>query len=191
MEYVVKNRLAYLALGGNKPSPAGPPQQTIIAALQALVGDSVRLLAVSRFFRTPAYPPGSGPEYVNAAACVATSLPAEALLTRLHAVEASFARVRQQRWAARTLDLDLIGIGQEVLPDAATVQSWIDLGPEQQRRKTPAELLLPHPRLQDRAFVLIPLAEIAPAWRHPLSGLNVADMVKALPEAAKAGISAF
>ena len=191
MESILKNRTAYIALGGNEASPAGPPARTILAALQELARDSVQLSAISRFYRTPAYPPGSGPEFVNAAACLTTSLSAEVLLARLHAVEARFGRERHGRWSARSLDLDLIGMEQEVSPDAATVQSWVDLPPDRQRREAPTQLLLPHPRLQDRAFVLIPLAEIAPAWRHPLSGLTVAAMVAALPEAAKAEITPF
>ena len=191
MESILKNRTAYIALGGNEASPVGPPDQTIIAALAALVNESIRLSAVSRFFRTPAYPPGSGPEFVNAAASVTTALSPEALLNRLHAVEARFGRERHGRWSARSLDLDLIGVDQDVFPDAATVRSWIDLPPDRQRSETPTQLLLPHPRLQDRAFVLIPLAEIAPAWRHPLTGKTVAQMAAALSEAAKAAITPF
>ena len=89
------------------------------------------------------------------------------------------------------MDLDLIAIEDEVIPDKGTLQSWIDLSPENQSLVTPRQLLLPHPRLQDRAFVLIPLAEIAAGWRHPLTGQTVAQMLAALPAVAKAEIRSF
>ena len=73
-----------------------------------------------------------------------------------------------------------------MLPDAATVKAWIGLDPERQRREAPGELILPHPRLQDRAFVLVPLAEVAADWRHPVLRLSIAEMLAALPDDRKA-----
>ena len=172
-----------VALGGNQTTQAGPPEDTLRAALVALQTESVRLCAVSRFYRTAAFPAGSGPDYVNAAAVLATDLPPEELLAHLHRIEAAFGRVRTARWGARTLDLDLIACGAAVRPDAAGLRRWIDLPPADQARLAPGELILPHPRLQDRAFVLVPLADVAPGWRHPLTGLTVADMRAALPAA--------
>ncbi len=191
MESILKHRLAYIAFGGNMLSPVGNPTVTCYLALGRLVSAAIQITAVSRFFRTPAYPAGSGPEFVNGAARLSTSLSAQALLERLHLIESQFARERRGRWSARTLDLDLIGIEQDVLPDKATVQAWMNLSPDCQRTETPTRLLLPHPRLQDRAFVLIPLAEIAPEWRHPLTGKTVAEMADALSDAAKAAITPF
>ena len=172
-------------------SPVGNSAVTSCRALERLASETIQITAVSRFFRSPAYPAGSGPEFVNGAARLTTSLSAQSLLERLHEIEAEFARERRGRWSSRTLDLDLIGIGQEIVPDAVTVQAWIDLSPDCQQREAPTRLLLPHPRLQDRAFVLIPLAEIAPAWRHPLTGKTVAEMADALADAAKAAITPF
>ncbi len=83
----------------------------------------------------------------------------------------------------RTLDIDLLAMGDSVLPDTKTQDSWRALAPEAQIRTTPDQLILPHPRLQDRAFVLVPLADVAPDWVHPRTGLTVLQMLDALPAA--------
>ena len=188
LESVLKNRLAAIALGGNWPSSAGDSVGTFVAALHDVSQDIGKIVSVSRFFRTPAFPPGSGPDFLNAVALVATGLDALAVLSALHAIEERYGRERLIRWGARTLDLDLLALGDDVLPDAATQSQWVTLSPDRQRTEAPDQIILPHPRLQDRAFVLIPFAEIAPLWRHPITGLTVAEMVKALPEADKAAI---
>ncbi|MCX8507492.1 MAG: 2-amino-4-hydroxy-6-hydroxymethyldihydropteridine diphosphokinase [Rhodobacteraceae bacterium] len=188
LESIQKDRRAILALGANKISHLGAVERTIAHALTQLGTESGKLLAVSRFYRTPAFPSGSGPDYVNCAATISTALPPAELLNHLHRIEAASGRVREARWGARTLDIDLIGIEDLILPDAEILQGWIDLPQAEQAKHTPDRLLLPHPRLQDRAFVLIPLAEIAPGWHHPLTGQTVAEMLASLPAAMKADV---
>ncbi len=171
-----------IALGANLPIGGQSPAETLRAALAALPGHGLRVAASSRLFATPCFPAGSGPDYVNAAARLeaAEAVAPRAVLAALHAVEAGFRRERRVRWGQRTLDLDLLAIGDTVLPDPETAARWRDLPAEAQVGETPDRLILPHPRLQDRAFVLVPLLDVAPDWRHPALGLTVAEMVARL-----------
>ncbi|WP_323008626.1 2-amino-4-hydroxy-6-hydroxymethyldihydropteridine diphosphokinase [Paracoccus sp. (in: a-proteobacteria)] len=182
--------LVLVALGANLTSSAGLPADSLRFALGKILElPQVVPLAVSRFWITPAFPPGSGPEYVNAAATFRCAYPPEQLLRELHAIEAELGRKRDGvRWQARGLDLDLLAHGDLVLPDAAMQQHWRDLPPTKQALLAPERLILPHPRMQDRGFVLAPLAEIAPGWVHPSLGLSVAQMLAALPPEALAGM---
>ncbi|MBS0563555.1 MAG: 2-amino-4-hydroxy-6-hydroxymethyldihydropteridine diphosphokinase [Proteobacteria bacterium] len=188
MEPNQKDRRAFLALGANRDSHLGPPEATIRHALGLLDGGETRLAAVSRFFRSAAFPAGSGPDYVNLVTEITTELQPDDLLLHLHRIEAGCGRVRAERWGARTLDLDLLAAGDRIAPDRETLAHWIGLDPQAQARLAPDRLILPHPRLQDRAFVLIPWSDIAPLWRHPLTGRTVAEMLAALPEAARAEV---
>ncbi len=174
-----------IALGANLPVDGQAPADTLRAALAALPGEGLEVAATSRLFATPCFPPGAGPDYVNAAARLeaATDLAPREILAALHRVEARFRRTRDVRWGQRTLDLDLLAMGETLLPDAETATRWRDLPPEHQVGETPDRLILPHPRLQDRAFVLVPLLDVAPDWRHPALGLAVRELAARLPAA--------
>tara|TARA_R110002049_G_scaffold117332_3_gene270719 strand:+ start:109551 stop:110159 length:609 start_codon:yes stop_codon:yes gene_type:complete len=181
-------RSLLIALGGNLPSSLGKPAETLSNALKMLKISGAVIRAVSPFYNTPAFPAGSGPDYVNAAAWLEAPWDPPAALQVLHRIEAQMGRERTQRWGQRTLDLDLLACDDLVMPDAKTHLSWRNLPLEAQIGRTPEQLILPHPRMQDRAFVLVPLADVAPDWRHPLLNISVRAMLDALPQADKAAV---
>ncbi|HVC60068.1 MAG TPA: 2-amino-4-hydroxy-6-hydroxymethyldihydropteridine diphosphokinase [Acetobacteraceae bacterium] len=153
-----------IALGANLVGPNGAPPlhtcQRAAVALDALPG--LRLAALSRWHVTAPDPPSDQPPYINAVALLHGPVgdPA-ALLAALHRIEATAGRRRSVPNAARSLDLDIIAIGDLV-------------------RAAP-DPVLPHPRAHLRDFVLLPLAEVAPAWVHPALGLSVSALIAALP----------
>jgi len=149
-----------IGLGANLPSAVGGPQQTLEAALTELEMWGVHVIARSRWYRTAPVPRSDQPWFVNGVARIETMLSPGTLLALLRRAEQKFGRRRSVANAARTLDLDIIDYNGRVenLP----------------------ELVLPHPRMQDRAFVLRPLAEIAPGWRHPILGKAVETLISEL-----------
>ena len=184
---------ALIALGANMPAAGTAPASTLTRAL-GLLGTmpEVQVARASRWYRTPAWPPGSGADFVNGAAALRTRLAPGDLLAWLHEVEARLGRTRpataRRRWGPRVCDLDLLGAGETVLPDRRTVARWMALSPDAAGAEAPDRLILPHPRLHERAFVLVPLHDIAPGWRHPVLGRTVAQMRADLPPEALAGI---
>jgi 2-amino-4-hydroxy-6-hydroxymethyldihydropteridine diphosphokinase len=184
---------ALIALGANLPFDGRMPAETLGEAFKALGEEGLAVLAFSRLYATPCFPAGAGPDYVNAAALIGCGGEHDptSVLARLHAVENRFGRKREQRWGMRTLDIDLLALGDSVLPDADVQDMWRGLAPEAQIRKAPDMLILPHPRLQDRAFVLVPLADVAPGWVHPRTGLTVREMLAALPKADRDAVKAL
>jgi 2-amino-4-hydroxy-6-hydroxymethyldihydropteridine diphosphokinase len=141
-----------IALGSN----LGNSQQILLDAVEAIASTKqIKLIACSNWHQTkPIGPPQ--PDYINGCAIINTSLTPEKLLQCLLDIEQQFGRERKIRWGARTLDLDLILYGDLIL-------------------NTP-HLQIPHPRMRERPFVLIPLAEIAPDWVEPVTGLTIAQL---------------
>lgn len=177
-----------VALGANIASTVGTPAETLVCALAALQNRGALIRATSPFYHTPAFPAGAGPEYVNAAAKICANWSAPQAMAVLHDIENEMGRERVQRWGQRTLDLDLLAFEDVVLPDADVHAHWRGLSLEAQQQAAPETLILPHPRVQDRAFVLVPLADIAPDWVHPVLGQSVTQMLAALPEQDKSQV---
>ena len=152
-----------IGLGANLPSARyGDPRAACEAALDALRASGLGVGRRSRWYRSAPVPPSGQPWFVNGVAEIETELSAGALLAVLHRTERDMGREHRVRNEARVIDLDLLIYGD--------------------RLSRPGETpVLPHPRLAERAFVLLPLAELAPAWRHPGSGRSVAEMIRRLP----------
>ncbi|WP_303722903.1 2-amino-4-hydroxy-6-hydroxymethyldihydropteridine diphosphokinase [Malonomonas rubra] len=164
MTTAAKSRV-FLAFGGNLEDP----RNAFTGAIRKLQQHPrIELTAASSLYRTPPTGGPTGqPDYLNAVVELATDLPANELLAFCHEIEDAAGRTRNIRWEARTLDLDLLFYDQLV--------------------QNSAGLCLPHPRLQQRHFVLLPLAELAADFRHPILQQTVAEMLTLLPPAA--GIS--
>lgn len=179
---------AIIGLGANLPGESGSTEATLRQALRDLEHERLVVQNVSPFYATPCFPAGSGPEYVNAVAVVQTDCAPRDFLSHLHLIEARHGRSRQERWGARVLDLDLLAMEERVAPDDAGLRKWMGLSPDRQRRDAPDQLILPHPRLQDRAFVLVPMNDVAPDWRHPVLKRTVAQMLARLDPGLRAEV---
>lgn len=183
--------MCLIALGSNLNFAGDGPSVMLDRALESMKARGFVIRKCSRYFNTPAFPAGAGPDFVNAAVAVEHAGTAAEVLAHLHAIEAEAGRERSVRWGARTLDLDLIAAGAQVLPDAKTHQYWHDLPLEAQKTAVPDVLIVPHPRLSERAFVLVPLLDVAPEWCHPVTGRTVREMYDALSDDARAEVVAL
>ena len=154
--------MIYIALGANLPSSAGKPEETLRRVLALLPSRGITVEATSPFYRSPAWPNPADPAYVNAVARVRTTLTPGDLMRALLQIETEFGRRRSQKNAPRTIDLDIVDYAG-LVTDAP-------------------HLMLPHPALQERAFVLKPLADVAPDWRHPVTGQRVSELLKIVGE---------
>ena len=148
-----------VALGSNMAGGFASSEALLEAALARFPEAGLPVLARSSWWRSAAWPDPKGPEYRNGVALVEAKGGPEAVLRALFSIERGFDRTRGARNAPRTLDLDLVAYGRQV-KDAPT-------------------LTLPHPRAHERRFVMGPLAEIAPAWRHPVLGRTAAELAAA------------
>ncbi|HEY9080776.1 2-amino-4-hydroxy-6-hydroxymethyldihydropteridine diphosphokinase [Magnetovibrio sp.] len=154
-----------IALGANLPSARyGTPAQTIEAALAALdAHPAVRVRRRSRWFESAPVPISDQPWYVNGVCLVDTDLSPRALLDVLHAIEADFGRVRSEKNAPRVLDLDLLAYDDFVTADDQDFD-------------------VPHPRMHERAFVLLPLRDVVPGWIHPRTGATLDALIADLSD---------
>lgn len=155
-----------IGIGGNLPGPFGPPRVGLPQALKALEAGGARLAACSPWYGAHAVPRSEQPDFVNAVASIETGLSPLDLLALMQAVEVSFGRVRGVLNAPRTLDLDLLAYADVCQANVANDAN---------------DLELPHPRLHLRAFVLLPLCDIAPDWRHPVLNQTATALLQALP----------
>jgi 2-amino-4-hydroxy-6-hydroxymethyldihydropteridine diphosphokinase len=154
-----------VALGSNVSGPWGTPRETIIRALQELNRFPLHLRGASGLLATKPFGVKNQPDFINAVARIETALTPQALLQKLHMIERAAARRRGRRWGPRTLDLDLLdfhGLKREGSPNTLKL------------------LRLPHPGIAERSFVLVPIAEVAPDWKHPETHRTALEMLRTL-----------
>lgn len=166
ISHTISDESVVIALGSNLARAHGACEALLEAALATFPAHGLRVTARSGWWRSAAWPDPTAPEYRNGVALVETALTPAETLAALHAIEGAFGRERHELNAARTLDLDLIAHGPVILDEPG--------------------LHLPHPRAHERLFVMGPLAEIAPDWRHPASG----ETASALAAKASVGVDA-
>lgn len=153
-----------VALGSNLESPVhGAPQRVLEAALESMPACGISVVLRSSWYRSAPVPRSSQPWFVNGVAQIDTSMKPAELLACLHEIEFQFGRRRLARNESRVLDLDLLAYDRECPPEGSG-------------------LILPHPGIAERAFVLYPLVEMCPEWQHPVSGETAAEMLRGLPE---------
>ncbi len=136
----------------------------------------------SKIYHSPAYPLGSGPDYLNAAVHMTSDLPAIELLGICREIEEKFHRERSYRWAPRSCDVDLIFVGQEILLSHKKWCEWANLSDAEYVSRQPDHIVIPHPRAHFRNFVLVPIGEIAPNHVHPVFNETVEKLRDKLPQ---------
>ena len=152
-----------IGIGANlSPDGYATPRDGCEAAIASLAELGIDVVAVSPWYETAPVPVSDQPWFNNAVIAATTSMPAADALVALHRVEAAFGRVRTVRNAARVLDLDLLDYGG--------------------RAYNSENISIPHPRLHERAFVLLPMRDVAPGYTHPESGLGIDELIAALPD---------
>jgi len=162
-----EKQATFLALGSNLPANYVSSVDLLHDAVAAISAARVRVVAESSLYKTRPFGP-SQPDYVNLVLKVHTVLGARGLLQEMQGIEATFGRARGVKWGPRTLDIDLISMPAGLA------------GPDP---------ILPHSEMHRRGFVLYPLYEIAPSWRHPVLGMSVRRLIGGLPSTERAGIT--
>jgi 2-amino-4-hydroxy-6-hydroxymethyldihydropteridine diphosphokinase len=158
-----------ISLGSNVISRWGNSNTTILQALRELETRGIQIIRHSRLYRTSPFGPVDQPVFTNAAAVIRTSLPPRALLSVAKNIEAKAGRRPSRAWGPRELDIDIIDYNSQIL-------NWS----QRDTQSFKCSLILPHPRIELRAFVLQPLLDVAPHWHHPVSGLHAAQLLARL-----------
>jgi len=162
----MEKNTAFIGLGSNLGGAEfDGPRGVLEAAISEMPNMGISVKKISPFYESAPVPVSDQPWFVNAVAMVETPLSARDLLHNLHEIEARLGRKRRIRWEARIIDLDIIAFEAQITPTAG---KWPDGAPK--------EMIIPHPRLHERLFVLKPLMDISPAWVHPAMGVSVTEL---------------
>jgi 2-amino-4-hydroxy-6-hydroxymethyldihydropteridine diphosphokinase len=154
-----------IALGSNIDGPWGNPRQTVMKTIKTLDHWPIKTMKASTLIETAPYGNPNQPNFVNAIVQIRTALSPDSLIRRLHMIEKTAGRIRGRRWGPRTLDLDIIDYNGLIRTQHGHVQK---------------KLVLPHPGIAQRSFVLEPILEIAPHWKHPLTRQSAKVMIQKL-----------
>lgn len=180
-----------IALGSNADPDIRVSSALLDRAILCLSRSRLKLLGKSNLYQTSAFPDPTDPNFVNAVILMEFEGAPSEILKELHSIEEILGRTRDMRWGQRKIDLDLLFVGQKVLPNTAIATEWIDMSLTEQMRSVPEQLILPHPRIQDRAFVLVPLHDVASEWVHPILGKSVSVLKSELSPEALADVRLF
>lgn len=164
-----------LALGANMPGPWGPPRATLACAQRALTRAGLRIVRASKIYATAPLGAGRQARYLNAVLVLQGGLAPAAVLRLAKQIERQAGRRFGRHWGPRRLDIDVLDHGARRL-------GWPP------RRRERGRIILPHPEMHRRAFVLVPLLEIAPHWRHPVLGVTARTLLGRLAPGARSGV---
>lgn len=180
-----KTKPCWLSLGSNLPFQDKQPIDVLKAAIAALGNAGVHSIEVSGFYQTEPVPKSDQPDFINCVVTGATDLLPHDLLAVCQSIEMSYGRKRATRWGTRTLDIDIIDYDQQLYP---SVDEWHAVAVNVSAGTKMPELVLPHPFMHVRAFVLKPLCDLTPDWRHPVYRTTAVGMLLGQPQAGQAGI---
>ena len=166
-----------IALGSNLEKQNLSRLETINTALGFFSQFNIILIKVSSFWESRSYPDKSQPNFINAVTEVHSELNPYQILHELKNIEKKMGRKNKTRWENRVLDLDILCAGSIILPNINVFNEWMKMPLQKQTEKQPNELILPHPRIQDRLFVLKPLNEIDPDWIHPILNKTTLELI--------------
>ena len=171
-----------VVLGSNLSSKFGNSSQT----LKKCIGEMGSYLDIdsmleSNWYISDSFLDEREPRYVNVGVRFSTNLKPKELLNLTSGLENKYGRQRERRWGARTCDIDILLCDQLITPNKLNFKKWLNLSLSDQIRLFPSELILPHPRLQERTFFLKPLNDLQPDWIHPFLKMNAKEMLDSLP----------
>ena len=171
-----------VVLGSNLSSEFGNSAETLKKCVDEIRSNpSIESLLESNWYISASFLNKRDPRYVNVGISFSKKLKPIELLNFNSGLENKYGRKRRERWGPRTCDIDLLLCDQQILPSKLYFNKWLNLSLSDQIRLVPNELILPHPRLQERTFFLKPLIDLQPDWRHPFLKLKAKEMLDSLP----------
>ena len=171
-----------VVLGSNLSSEFGNSAETLKKCVDEIRSNpSIDSLIESNWYISVSFLNKSDPRYINVGISFSTKLKPIKLLNFTSRLENKYGRKRQERWGPRTCDIDILLCDQQILPSKLYFNKWLNLNLSDQIRLVPDELILPHPRLQERTFFLKPLIDLQPDWIHPFLKVKAKEMLDSLP----------